>query len=63
MTKIIMCLIQYLVLISMQIVSQTAVCDDLNGKQILKGHAKKVILVKDGKASKELKQLKKISKL
>jgi hypothetical protein len=63
MTKIIMCLIQYLILISMQMVSQIAVCDDLNDEQTLKGHVKKVIHVKNCKASKELKTIKKINKL
>lgn len=61
MTKVIMCLIQYLVLISMQLVSQIAVCDDSNNEQIFKGQIKKVIHVKNCKASKELKAIKKKS--
>jgi hypothetical protein len=47
----------------MQMVSQIAVCDDLNDKQTLKGHVKKVIHVKNCKAPKELKTIKKISKI
>jgi hypothetical protein len=63
MTKIIMCLIQYLVLFSMQMVSQITVCDDLNDEKILKGHVKKESHVKNCKAPKELKRVKKNSKL
>ncbi|WP_268848877.1 hypothetical protein [Flavobacterium aestivum] len=62
MTKIIMYLIQYLVLISIQMVSQIAIYDDLNDEQTLKRHVKKVIQVKNYKAPKELNEFKKISK-
>jgi hypothetical protein len=55
MTKVIICLIQYLVLITMQMVSQIAVCDDLNDKQTLKGYAKKTIHVKKREVQMELK--------
>jgi hypothetical protein len=47
----------------MQMVSQIAVCDDLNDEQTLKGQVKKVIHVKNCKASKEFKTVKKSSKL
>jgi hypothetical protein len=63
MTKVIICLIQYLVLIAMQRVSQIAVCDDLNDKQTLKGHAKKVIHVNKCESKMELKTNKAISQL
>jgi hypothetical protein len=43
-------------------VSQIAVYDNLNDEETLKGHVKKVIYVKNCKASKELKTIKKISK-
>ncbi len=57
-----MYLIQYLVLISIQMVSQIAIYDDLNDEQTLKRHVKKVIQVKNYKAPKELNEFKKISK-
>lgn len=56
-----MCLIQYLVLISIQIVSQIAVCDNSNDEQVFKGQVKKIIHVENSKASKELKAIKKKS--
>jgi hypothetical protein len=55
MTKIIICLIQYLVLISMQM----AVFDDPNDEQYLKGHVKKMIRVKKCEAQKDLKVIEK----
>ena len=58
-----MCLIQYLILIGMQMVSQIAVCDDLNDKKTPKGYVKKIIYVKNCKAPKELKAITKIKKL
>jgi hypothetical protein len=63
MTKIIICLIQYLVLIVMQMASQIAVCDDLNDKQTLRGYAKKTIHVKKSEVQMELKQIKGINQL
>ncbi|TRX38748.1 hypothetical protein FNW52_01510 [Flavobacterium sp. ZT3R18] len=59
MTKVIVCLIQYLVLITMQMASETAVCDELNDRQRLKSHVRKMIRVKKNEAQKELKAIEK----
>lgn len=61
MTKVIIGLIQCLVLISMQMVSQIAFCEDLNDEQTLKGHVKKLVYVKKSETPKELKTVQKKS--
>jgi hypothetical protein len=64
MTKVIIGLIQCLVLISMQMLSQISVYEGLNDEQMLKGHVEKLVHVKKGETPKELKTVqKKISKL
>ena len=55
MTKVIISLIQCLVLIAMQMVSQIAVCENLNEEQTFKGHVKKLVRVKKDETQKELK--------
>lgn len=62
MTKVIICLIQYLVLSTMQIVSQIDLCDDLNEKQTLKGYAKKGSHVEKGEVKIESKEIKRTTK-
>lgn len=54
-----MYLIQYLVLNSVQMVSQITVYNDLNDEQKLKVHVKKDIHVENCTASKEMKLIKK----
>ncbi|PWA08372.1 hypothetical protein [Flavobacterium laiguense] len=59
MTKVIVCLIQFLVLITMQIVSQITVCDEQKDKEILKVYTEKENHVEKCEAKKELKTIKK----
>jgi len=48
MAKVIMCLIQFLVFIAVQMMSQDTVSEDLKGKKTLNIHAKRAIKVEKG---------------
>jgi hypothetical protein len=63
MTKVIVCLIQYLVLITMQMVSQITVCENLDSSKNLKVYAKKGVPVEKCDTKKELKTIGKIRQL
>jgi hypothetical protein len=58
MIKVILCLIQYLVLIMMQMVLQIVAYDDVNEKQTIKGQTQKVFHVRKNKAKTEFKIIK-----